>query len=422
MSTVATPPAPAAPAAPATPQAPAQRMGRSGPVFPDVSAAAAKAFAEPSAPPTPEPAKAEAPAIPAKTEAKAPPPSLLPKKTVKPDTTPAEPAPEADPFEKFSLPDNSPPEKVSQFTELKRIAREEAKQRKQLTAEIEALKKQPPTVANTAELDRLKAERQELLDKLAVVDLKSHPDFKRQYDIPRTEALAAAKEVLDFSSKGDIDLAALLTKPLKDFNATVSELTKEMDPMSANTVQMELRRAYKLSVDEKNALAKSGELSTQLQQKAQAQSRQAFEEVAKNLGPMGEFLEPLEADEGASAEEKAEVESYNQAVSTIRQQAEQAVFGRMDEKSMAMLAFKAATLDHMMTRGVPRMNKTYEQLLQSHQALTNELAAIKGKKSPGAPVGVPSGTPKAPSTAGMTPFQQHDAILAQVRASGAFSG
>lgn len=372
MSTTPTLVVPAAKDAPPTP-------------IPSVESKVAAAFKTeppppmPKAPTPPAPKAPEAKVDPVKADPPKAPPTLLPKKT-----PPAPPAPEADPFEKFSLPETAPEEQRSQFTELKRISREQHKRIKEFETKANA-----PAVP-TAELEKLRTEHKAALDRLAVVDLQSHPDFKRQFHEPKSKALAEVAEILTYSGKEGVDLPSLLAMDRKSFSNKVTELTKDLNPMDATSVQSALRTAYGLSVDEKSALSKAGELSTKLQQQSEAQARQAFDEVSSNLGPLGEFLVTLDVPDGATAEEKTEIEDYNRSVSGIRQNVEQTVFGKTNEKSMAVLGWKGATLDFLLSKGIPRMEKNYSALVESHNALAAELAAIKGAKGSGPIAGDPS--------------------------------
>ncbi len=327
----------------------------------------------PAAPVATDPKAAATPPVePPKPEPK----SLLPRKTATPKVETPAPAGD-DPFEKFALPDTAPEEQKGQFTELKRIAREQKQRLKELEGKVNA------PVVPTAELEKLRAEHKAAMDRIAVLDLQSHPDFKRQFQEPKTKALAEVNEILTYSGKEGVDLAGLLGKDRKAFSAAVTEMTKDLNPMDATTVQTALRDAYRLTGEEKAALANSGELRTKMQQQAESQTRQVFDEVSANLGPIGEFLVTLDVPDGATAEEKQEIADYNQSVTGIKSHVEKTVFGPTNEKSMAVLGWKAGTLDFLLNKGIPRMEKTYASVLSENEALRRELAAVKGVKGGG---------------------------------------
>lgn len=342
----------------------------------------------PAAKETPVPATPETPKTP---EAKVEPvkPTLLPRKKAEAPATPA-PSNEPDPDAKFGdLPETAPAEQRAQWTELKKASRERLARIKELESKVNA------PVVPTAEVERLRAEHKAAMDRLAVLDLQSHPDFKRQYEQPKTKALAEVQEILAYSGKEATDVPAILSKNRKDFSAAVTELTKDLNPMDATTVQTALRDAYRISAEERTALANGGELRAKLQQQAEAQARQAFEEVSSNLGPIGEFLVPLDVPAGAPAEEVAEITDYNNTVANMRQHVEKTVFGPTNEKSMAVLGWKASTLDFLLNKGIPRMEKTYSSVVAERDALARELAAMKGVKGGGPIAGDPAkgGTP-----------------------------
>lgn len=369
MSTTATPPA-------APPVAPK-------PTTPDLIKAAFVDQMKSPAPAVLPPKPGETPpAKPAAVEPVKPPtPSLLPKKQAPVAKT--EPAPAGDdPFEKFSLPDTAPEEQRSQFTELKRISRDQHKRIKEYETKLNA-----PAVP-TAEVEKLRSEHKAALDRLAIVDLKAHPDFRRQFEEPKMKAVAEVAEVLGFNNK-TTDIEGLLSKDRKTFNAAVADLTKDLNSMDATSVQTALRQAYQLSQDEKTHLSKAGELHQQMRQQEEARARQAFAEVSDNLGPVGEFLATLDTPDGATAEEKAEIESYNTAVTGLRSQVEKTAFGRQDEKGMAQLAWKGGILDLMLSHAFPRMDRMYQAAIAERNAFAEELAGVKAAKG----VGTISGDP-----------------------------
>ena len=221
------------------------------------------------------------------------------------------------------------------------------------------------------------------MDRLAVLDIQSHPDFINQYKEPKLKALNEAKEILSYNGNDSADLAQLMAKPLKDFNKTVAEMTREMNGMDATTVQASLRQAYKLAQEEKNALGNASGLREQLESKSALESKKAFEETWGNFGGAENFLSTVEIPEDAAPEEKSELSAYNQAIQQVRQNAEKYAFGRIDSRTAAQVASKAAILDTMVNVVVPRMNKEYSQILSERNALAAELKAIRGAKNPG---------------------------------------
>ena len=172
--------------------------------------------------------------------------------------------------------------------------------------------------AEAAEMEKLRAEHKALLDRIAVVDLQNHPDFKRQYVTPRQEAIKAAKEVLDYNGQEGVELDGLLSLPLKAFNAKVAEATKDLNSMDATTVQTSLRLAYTLNNAGKQALSQAGELGQQLVQADAAKAKGVFEKIWEKIDVAKDVLVPVDAPDDATPEEKQSFEARNQALTQLR--------------------------------------------------------------------------------------------------------
>lgn len=280
--------------------------------------------------------------------------------------------------------------KTKADTELK------ATEKKLADAEAQLATLRKATPADIADVERLKAENQKALDRLAVLDLQSHPDFTRQYSEPKAKALSEANEVLSYNGKDAIDPNLLFAKSQKDFNAAVAEATKDMNAMDAMAVQSSLRAAYKLTGEESQALSKAGELRAGIEAKTAQQSKQAFEEVYGNIG-IESILQPRQAPDSATADERAEVEMFNQKLSSFRSMSEKNVFGRLSPKDAAALGIKAAALDLIVSDILPVADKGFKVVVAQRDSLIKELQAIKGLKSPGsftAPTEVDTGEKK----------------------------
>jgi hypothetical protein len=340
--------------------------------------------AAPAAPAaTTQPAKPDAAAAPAE----ATPPAADPKRTSVFDKTPKAPEPakeQPDPFANIKPPEGMSEASQQGWKALKEEAankiREAQRKADEAHARLETFQKAAP--AESAELQRLKDEVKAAHDRLAVLDVQSHPDFAKQYSEPKLRALSEAKEILDFNGK-TADLNVLLQKPMKDFNAAVAEMTSQMNGMDANVVQSALRNAYKIAADEKNALANAGNLRESLQSKVAAEQKKAFETTWGKFDGAEGFLQTLDASPDMSPEEQAEIKSYNEAVAATRQTAEQYAFGRLDPQNAAKIAGKAAILDTLTKVVVPRMEREYQQLVKDRNALAAELKAIREAKNPG---------------------------------------
>jgi len=335
----------------------------------------------PAPTPKPDAAKPDAPAADAPKPAEAKRTSVFDKKPAdapKPDDKP--PAQEF-PEDKWVLPENAGPEARKNRDQV--IATVKAQR-----AELEAAKKQLETYKTAAPVDtenftKLQTEHKKVLDRLAILDLQSHPDHLKTFVEPRQKALAEAKEALSWHGKDGADLDGILGKQPKEFSAALSDMIKDLPEAEKMTVFNSMRSAYKLAADEKGLLSKAGEVQQQLRAKAVAQQKQAFDETWNKLGPVGDFLTTLDAPDNATPEQRAEVESYNAAVQSVRDTAQKYAFNPSDEKGVALMASKAATMDFLLQQAMPRMEREYREAVTTIQALTKEIQALKGSSSPG---------------------------------------
>lgn len=336
----------------------------------------------PKDPTPPAPAADAKPAAVVSGDDAPPAPSIIAKKPAeaKPaDAKPADAAPVEGPEDK--LPEPKSPEAQAGWKELKAIAKEARNRAAQLERDLlEARKAAPtPNATEAAETAQLKNDLKAAQDRLLTLDLQSHPDFARQFVEPKKKALATATEVLGYNGKESVDPTGILGKPLKDFNAAISEFTKDMNPADAGMVMQSLRQARELHLAEQGALSNSRQVHEQLTAKAVQAQKQAFESVASEVVPSFAKREVVET---MSAEEKASVLAYNQSVESLRARAESRAFGRLQEKDVATMAFKEAAFDHLLTHGVPYLESHVASQNKIIAQLTSELKALRGGKAP----------------------------------------
>ena len=334
-----------------------------------------------SAKPAPkEPAKVAEPKA-----AEAPPPPAD-----KPADKPAEPAAPVvptDDIDKMELGEKASDNARTNFAKLREVAKQERLAKAALEKQLADLKAQQETLAkaapqDTAEQERLRAEHKAMADRLALVDLKNHPDYVRQYEVPKTAALAEAKEVLDYNEI-PANLESLMGKSLKEFSAEVSKLTKDMNSMDATAVQTSLRNAWKINNDATAALSKSQELAKALSEKSAHAQKQAVEKVWGTFKEAESILAKRPVPEGATPDELAEIASYNEAVQGLRSNYERNAFGRMTEEEAARMALKATTFDFIQTHGVKMMDRAYKSMEARALAAEKQLSELKAARSPG---------------------------------------
>ena len=303
------------------------------------------------------------------------------------DGKPAAPVVPTDDIDKMELGEKASDNARTNFAKLREVAKQERLAKAALEKQLADLKAQQETLAkaapqDTAEQERLRAEHKAMADRLALVDLKNHPDYVRQYEVPKTAALAEAKEVLDYNEI-PANLESLMGKSLKEFSAEVSKLTKDMNSMDATAVQTSLRNAWKINNDATAALSKSQELAKALSEKSAHAQKQAVEKVWDTFKEAESILAKRPVPEGATPDELAEIASYNEAVQGLRSNYERNAFGRMTEEETARMALKATTFDFIQTHGVKMMDRAYKSMEARALAAEKQLSELKAARSPG---------------------------------------
>lgn len=375
------------PAAPATPAPGTPGTDTAVPkITPTAKEMTAKAFGEPAptAPTKPTmPAKKPAQESAPKQEAVAHPDKVVEAPKVEPKVEPASPVL---PEDALQIPANASPEAVKNFKQYKESMKGILAAERQRVIDAEAKLKTYSTAApaDAAEIERIKTEHKAAMDRLAILDLKNHPDFTRQYVEPKNKALATASEVLAYNGKEGVELVGLLGKSMKDFNAAVSEFTKDMNSADAATVAQSLREARTLHASEQAALSKSTELQAALKSKTALQQKQAFEEVA---GTVTSALKRIEVTDTMDPEMKQAAAAYNQRLDNIRAAAEKRAFGPITERDVAAMAFESEQMALMRDHVIPGLEKRFAAQNAVIADLTAQLEAVKGVRSPSTPAG-----------------------------------
>jgi len=319
---------------------------------------------------------------PAETPAAQPAPKPEAKHEAKPEAK-AEPAAEKSPFDGMELPANATEAQQSNFKALKTKAAEEVNRLKNEVAaarkEAETYKKATP--ADAADLQRIQQELREAQDRLAVFDLSSHPDFRKQYVEPKLKALATAHTLLtDNAVEGAPDIKTLLDKPRNEFSKALTEAAQKLPLFDQAEFMASAREAYRLHGEEKGALAKAGELRASLQAKAAQEARTAFE---ASRGEFSQKIPVLEVPEGATEEVAKEIAAYNKARENAFVQAEKYTFGQMTERQVADLAVRAAALEMVADHSIPMLQRQLKEARTLINAQNEQLKGIAAKKNPG---------------------------------------
>jgi hypothetical protein len=344
----------------------------------------------------------------AKPKADAPAPDLKPKGDTAPDPKPkgifdifdkdkkalADEKPKADapaatdhPEDKLDLSESTKPETRTQFADLKNITKGLRTEVSTKATENETLRRQVEELrtkgSDPAELTALKTERDAMSQRLSQLDLQNHPEFKKTFGEPKAQLMESIKESLTNSEAGDVDVAAMLKLTGPAFSKAVSEAAEELSDFDKPAFMSDMRQLQKLSMAEKNALDKSGDLSKEFAVKAEQSSRQAFEKVWTEIGGMDQFLVKLDVADSMSAEEKSSVDAYNQSVGGVKAEAEKIAFAATDDTGVSRIATEAATFRFLVKEAFPRMESGYRESQKLVSALQAEIKALKGSQPKG---------------------------------------
>ncbi len=311
---------------------------------------------------------------------------------------PAETKPEEKPVEpvaataKDRFGDIAPPDGATEVTKkgwnalkTKANAEIEAAEKKLADAQsqIETFRKATP--AEAADVAKLQADLKAAHDRLAVLDYSAHPEFAQKFLEPKKKALGEAKLLLtDNAIENAPDMASLLSLPRAEFSKKVSELAATMPAFDQGSFVTAMREAHRLQGEEKVALEKSRDVVQALEAKTAQQQKQAFEETFTDFGNK---MKPLEIPTDATEEMRSDIEDYNKALAAIRPSAETYAFGRIDDKGVGALAAKAASLDFLTQKAIPRLQRDFDRRMTAADSLikelTTKLEGVRAAKNPG---------------------------------------
>jgi hypothetical protein len=263
----------------------------------------------------------------------------------------------------------------------------------------------------TPELQSRDAQIKELSDRLAVFDLQNHPQFVKEFGEPKQKLLANLDTVLKNNGLTDINVAALASKPYAELAKSVNELVSKIGPFEQTAFINDMRQLYELETKSKAQLANAAELKNNLQAKTEAEHRLAFDKVGKSLGALDDFAPSIEVDPNASPELKAEIEAFNKSAKGLRTEAESIMFKARSPEQIAQVSYEAALCRHLLSQGIPRMNKEFSAAVQIIEQLRTEIAALKGSRP--TPTGGAGGGDDGPK--GMADMSHEEAAAAAFR-------
>jgi len=251
-------------------------------------------------------------------------------------------------------------------------------------AELEKqLKERAPVAhdeATKSRLAQLEQENKSYSDRMKVHDLTNHPDFVAQYVAPVSKAVEGIKQTLKVEGiEADVD--KLMKLDGKQFSKAVSDLLGDASEFTKTVLFEQFRQAKTADHARVEAIANADTVRAQLQQNFSARSKQIFDEVGKEAA-LG--LAPAEVGEKATDDEKHAVAQYNASLTGIAKRAEELAFSPPNDRSVAQMAHNAATLEFLVTQGLPRLERMFASEVGARDAkisaLQKEITDLVGSR------------------------------------------
>ncbi len=320
------------------------------------------------------------------------------KEPVKDEPKAAEPAPE----DKLEPDAKASEQSKNGFKELKTIAKTLREQLAAKDKEIQEYKekteKVPVAEVAIEEVEKYRKQAEELSAKLAAYDLKAHPTYQQQYELPKQQALRAAQELIEANGITDVNLERLIDVPRSELGKTISKVTDALPRFDAAEVEANIREAYKVMQAEKHALANSSATMENMRKQHVAQQIQAFADTYGSLeSSITEFSPELEIPKDADENVRNTIIAYNESRSSLKKAAEQRAFGIANERHAAELAIKSAAYDHTHKFVLPMIAQELDTAIRERNQYWQELQAIKAQKPNKSITATPSNTTPAKS-------------------------
>lgn len=300
------------------------------------------------------------------------------------DKKPADQKPADDPIAGLKDPD----EKSKHFADwkaLKAAATERGaklaqleKEAAELRAKVEASSKQAPVDdATKARLAELEEANKRYSDRLKQLDLRSHPDFEKEFIAPRKASVEALKKILAEEEIPGVDVDALLANRGKKLNEQVSGILDKLTPFSQGAFSAKIREV--LTIDERaaEATSKADEYLKTHQHQHLSRSREVFDQVSREFNGL---FATIQVDEKATPEAKQAADTYNAALVQVGRQAEQLAFGQVDDVAASRMANESANFRFLISHGLPRIGEILNTQAAEVARLTEELNSIKAAK------------------------------------------
>lgn len=229
------------------------------------------------------------------------------------------------------------------------------------------------------QIKELQAREKAASDRLLVLSLEDHPNFRAQYVEPKNAAIDEANQLLAMHGvKGDV--ASLIAKPRSEIGKALAELVKDIPDFDKVQVAEAVRKAHSLDQSGRAALTQSKDLQKQIKNQTVERQKAAFENRWLPVSAsIGEHAVSLEVPPTATAEERAGIEDYNASLKNLKNRAEEIAFSPVTEETIAENSMKAAAYDFHIQKAMPRIIGEYEQVVNLNRQLVAELNALRSR-------------------------------------------
>jgi hypothetical protein len=247
-----------------------------------------------------------------------------------------------------------------------------------LRAKVDAATKQAPVDdATKARIAELETANKTYSERLRILDVKSHPDFQKQFVVPRDTAISTLKKIVTDEEVLDVNIDQLLSLRGKKLNEAVSSVLEKLTPFSQGAFSAEVRKVLGLEEAAAQTLAQSEEFLKQHQTQSLSRNRAAFDRVSKEFNG---FFVPQVVDPKATPEQKVEAEKYNAAIADTAKLAEQLAFGTVDDTTAARMAHESANFRFLTVHALPKLGGMIVERDARIAELESQLASVTVSK------------------------------------------
>jgi hypothetical protein len=283
------------------------------------------------------------------------------------------------------LPEDKWPRTAQEWKKFKQARRIDIEERegkiKTLETELtEVRKKITDSTAASPELDTLRKERDELSDRLRILDVERHPKFKSYFETKVKSQVELAKRIVG-TEQGE-SAAKLLTLPDSDYKTQqIEELMLNLTPLQQSRFGGVLNALSEIESERESEIAKGRENYDKMTSEQQSAQQQKVAAVEKQFNDIA--LRAQDLKDGHAIYQKREGNhEWNSAVEKRLETARNLFFGKnVKVEQVAAAALAAAAMPAILT-GYQELQKEAESLKAQIAELCKSSPALGAGTSP----------------------------------------